>query len=205
MDVSLSDAVQEMWKLDVNRLNPGVDYVIDVQEGKKPYWKEDSAPDPLFSSVSREAFRDRNTYKYFVALLDNYTGQTGEEEHVTSLERREMDLFLKSIMQTAPMQYCHKYLMKHGDNIPSSNAEFQKLLYKIWFELYRRGTSRDSSGFEHVFVGEIKNQKVSGMRKCKVGVLTTISRTSGKFLLMLLFCLFRQLGSLLFGGKGWQH
>ncbi|KAL3928527.1 MAG: hypothetical protein SGARI_005008 [Bacillariaceae sp.] len=152
-----------MWKMDVNRLNPNVDYSIDVQDGKKPYWKEDSAPDPLFSSVDTKIFRDRNTYKYFVALLDNYTGQTGSEEQVTSLEKREMDLFLKAIMQTAPMQYCHKYLMKHGDNIPSSQSSFQQLLYKIWFEMYRRERSRDSSGFEHVFVGEIKDDKVSGM------------------------------------------
>ena len=37
-----------------------------------------------------------------------------------------------------------------------------KLLHKIWFDLYRREGSRDSSGFEHVFVGEVKDGDVSG-------------------------------------------
>lgn len=32
----------------------------------------------------------------------------------------------------------------------------------IWFTLYKRGRQLSSSGFEHVFVGEVKNSKVSG-------------------------------------------
>lgn len=34
----------------------------------------------------------------------------------------------------------------------------------MWFKLYtrERGDGADSSGFEHVFVGEIKNDKISG-------------------------------------------
>ena len=163
MDVNLSDAVQEMWNLDVNRLTPNVDYTIDVQDGKKPYWKEDSAEDPLFSSVGRDALQ-RPTYRAFVALLDNYESKTGQTEKVTHRERQEIDAFLKAILQTGPMQYCHQYLRaKKGNDIPSSLEGFQKLLHKIWFELYRRQRSSDSSGFEHVFVGEVKDGKVSGM------------------------------------------
>lgn len=36
------------------------------------------------------------------------------------------------------------------------------MLQSIWFEMYRRQGKLDSSGFEHVFVGEIKNGDVSG-------------------------------------------
>uniref|UniRef100_A0A0K6SAD4 EndoU domain-containing protein n=2 Tax=Chromera velia CCMP2878 TaxID=1169474 RepID=A0A0K6SAD4_9ALVE len=165
LDVGLSDAVQEMWNLDVNRLTPNADYTINVQEGKKPYWKGDHADEPLFTRVDRQALQ-RPTYRTFIALLDNYKSHTGQAEQVTSQERREMDAFLKAILQTAPMQYCHQYLLancKHTD-IPSDLGEFQKLLYKIWFEMYRRGgREKDSSGFEHVFVGEVKDGKVSGM------------------------------------------
>jgi len=163
LDVSLSDAVQEMWCLDVNRLTPNSDYTINVQGGKKPYWKDDKADDPLFTHVGNDAL-NRPTYRTFMALLDNYKSETGETETITSHERREIDAFLKAILQTGPMQYCHQYLRaKKGNAIPSSLLEFQKLLYKIWFELYRRQSSRDSSGFEHVFVGEVKDGKVSGM------------------------------------------
>jgi hypothetical protein len=33
---------------------------------------------------------------------------------------------------------------------------FKRRLDSIWFGLYRRETQNDSSGFEHVFVGEEK-------------------------------------------------
>jgi poly(U)-specific endoribonuclease len=66
-------------------------------------------------------------------------------------------------MQTAPMQFCHKYCVAKGKDVPRDPSEFKKLLHKIWFDMYRRGgRGGDSSGFEHVFVGEIKNGKVSG-------------------------------------------
>eukprot|EP00536_Pseudo-nitzschia_multiseries_P017987 jgi/Psemu1/53534/gm1.53534_g len=163
LDVNLSDAVQEMWNLDVNRLTPNVDYTIDVQQGKKPYWKEDAADDPLFVSVDRDAI-GRPTYRAFIALLDNYKSQTGNRETTTSREEKEIDAFLHAILQTGPMQYCHKYLRaKKGSEIPSSLSGFQKHLHDMWFDLYRRQQANDSSGFEHVFVGEVKSGKVSGM------------------------------------------
>jgi len=164
LDVSLSDAVQQMWSLDVNRLTPNRDYRMDVQGGKQPYWKSDNADDPLFTHVDKEVFQ-RPTYRTFVALLDNYTSQTGVTEVLDTVERREIDDFLTAILETGPMQYCHQYLIaKLGSaKIPSSVSGFRKTLYQIWFDLYRREATNDSSGFEHVFVGEIKNEKVSGM------------------------------------------
>ena len=41
--------------------------------------------------------------------------------------------------------------------------EFKKQVYKIWFEFYKREEKNDSSGFEHVFLGEIKNNQVTGL------------------------------------------
>lgn len=164
LDVPLSEAVQELWNLDVNRLTADVDYKVNVQGGKKPYWKEDEAEDPLFTYVDRASLR-RPTYKTFMDLLNNYKAQTGQAEHVSNAEKKENWDFLNAIMQTAPMQFCHKYLHKKvPDKVPSGQQEFKRLLYKIWFDLYTRtsGGPRDSSGFEHVFVGEVKNGKISG-------------------------------------------
>jgi len=163
VDVSLPEALQTIWDLDVNRLTPGEDYTIDVQGGKKPFWKDDAARDPLFTFVNTKEFR-RKTYHTFIALLDNYTSEVGVSEKVTHKERGENQRFLDAIMQTAPMQFCHAYCVEHGDDVPKSKQGFMKLLDDIWFDLYYRDRSagRDSSGFEHVFVGEIKNDQVSG-------------------------------------------
>lgn len=158
--LTLSQAVQHLWDLDVNRLTPNDDYQINVQGGKKPYWKEDSAEDPLFTSVDRSVWK-RGTYAAFLALLDNYERETGRAETVTNAERAEVRNFLKAIMQTAPMQFCHRYChaMK-PDEVPADRTEFMQLLQKIWFEMYRRAGTLDSSGFEHVFIGEVKNGDV---------------------------------------------
>lgn len=162
VDVSISEAAQHLWDLDVNRLTPNQDYKVNVQGGKKPYWKEDNADDPLFEFVDRSAFR-RPTYKAFIELLDNYSAEVGVEESVSYEERKENFRFLNTIMQTAPMQFCHSYCVANGEDVPEDPKEFIDLLNRIWFRLYSRGNGgRDSSGFEHVFVGEIKNEKVSG-------------------------------------------
>ena len=162
VDASISKAAQYLWDLDINRLSPGKDYVVNVQRGKKSYQKYDTAPDPLFSRVDKEVFK-RPTYRAFIALLDNYNAKTGVAEVVTNSERREVSSFLRVVMQTAPMQFCHKYCLANCDNIPREKDGFMKLLQKIWFDLYNRshGGRADSSGFEHVFVGELKKGNVS--------------------------------------------
>lgn len=170
--MSLEEACQHLWDLDSNRLIPEKDYDINVQRGKKPYHKEDSARDPLFASVDNTIFQ-RPTYKTFVALLDNYSAECGEAENLSNAERMEISAFLSAILQTAPMQFCHKYChAKNPSGVPASLGEFRKLLFKIWFELYNRsrGGRADSSGFEHVFTGEIKVRKTNkrswGLTSC---------------------------------------
>lgn len=160
--MELGEAVQNLWDLDANRLTPNEDYVMDVQSGKKPYYKEDFAPDPLFTSVDRDVWK-RPTYAAFRALLDNYRSEVGVSEYETSTERKEVKTFLRALLQTPCMQFCHKYCLAHGKAPESKNA-FLRLLCKIWFEMYnrQRGGRPDSSGFEHVFVGEAKDGAVSG-------------------------------------------
>lgn len=167
-NVDIQHAVQKMFDLDHNRLTPDADYVLNVQKGKKPYWKEDDAPDPLFTSVDRDA-RLRPTYGALIALLDHYsdTDTLHTKMIVTDPSNcKQVWAFLNAIMQTAPMQYCHKYCHAHNPKrVPADNHGFVQLLHKIWFERYPRshGGRKDSSGFEHVFVGEIRDNQVSGL------------------------------------------
>ena len=163
-DVSLSDAVQHLWHLDSsNRCHPNDDYILNVQDGKKPYQNYDGADEPLFTMVDQSVFQ-RKTYRLFIALLNNYVAETGNREIFTSIEKREIWSFLNALMLTAPMKYCHEYCIAHGEDVSEDTEEFKAKLYHLWFKMYTRenGEGADSSGFEHVFVGEIKNDKVSG-------------------------------------------
>lgn len=46
---------------------------------------------------------------------------------------------------------------------PADKNEFINLLNDLWFGLYKREVQNDSSGFEHVFLGEIKDGEVTGL------------------------------------------
>lgn len=75
----LSVATTRLWELDVNRLVPGQDYIINVQGGKKIYNEGDAASEPFFSFVDAGVF-ERPTYRAFRQLLDNYVAETGVAE-----------------------------------------------------------------------------------------------------------------------------
>ncbi|XP_051544022.1 uridylate-specific endoribonuclease C-like [Myxocyprinus asiaticus] len=159
----LSDVLNELWRLDVNRMKPGVDYKINLQ-GKAGFVSggrnnaRDSARVPLFSYVNEDKLKSIDTYAYFINLLDNYEMATGVAEQVTEDEIQENHLFLDAILKTKVMKCAHKYLVRKG-RAQSDPAQFKSQLYDIWFKLYRRAKSggEDSCGFEHVFIGETKH------------------------------------------------
>ncbi|XP_048123723.1 poly(U)-specific endoribonuclease-C-like isoform X1 [Alosa alosa] len=161
----ISAVLNELWKLDTNRLKPGKDYAISTQ-GRAGYvahgsnQARDSARDPLFSYVDEDKLRTIETYAHFINLLDNYEMSTGVSETVTSQEMMENHLFLDAVLQTEVMKSVHRYLVKKGQ-ASSDAVQFKKQLFDIWFRLYHRDRSggQDSCGFEHVFVGETKHGK----------------------------------------------
>lgn len=154
----LSKACNKLWELDFNRLVPGKDYEIDCGEGKKPWQEGDMAQNSLFSWVSEDVFR-RPTYARFCDLLDNYNPNQRSSEVVTSEEKHEEMAFVEEISRTAPIKYLHKYLVAKG-LVPYHYEGFKKKMKSLWFELFdRSGTYDCSSGFEHVFVGEVKQRQ----------------------------------------------
>ncbi|XP_012731641.2 poly(U)-specific endoribonuclease-B [Fundulus heteroclitus] len=170
-DRELSAMVQEIWDNDVNRLKPGEDYRISLQgkAGDSMGGNDDNENNdndssergglPLFTFVNETIFK-KETFSAFISLLDNYESDTGEPEIVTPEEVAENHRFLDAIVQTPTMKIAHKYLVEKQLS-PQDETEFKEQLYRIWFELYaRRGSSRpDSSGFEHVFVGETRGRR----------------------------------------------
>ncbi|XP_051726282.1 uridylate-specific endoribonuclease C [Ctenopharyngodon idella] len=158
----LSNIFNELWKLDVNRLKPGTDYNITLQ-GKAGYIPQgstsavDHASSPLFSSVDEAKLNNITTYARFMKLLDNYERSTGVAERVTTEEVTENNSFLDAILDTAVMKRAHRYLIGKRKS-RSDLRQFKSQLYYMWFRLYHRDRNggEDSSGFEHVFVGETK-------------------------------------------------
>ncbi|XP_062510215.1 uridylate-specific endoribonuclease B-like [Corticium candelabrum] len=162
-DPELSRLFTQLWRLDKNRLTPGRDYEINLQGGTKRFWTRDHAREPLFTYVTDEALR-RPTYRSFIALLDNYERETTVPETVTPEEERENWTFIDAIMETEPMKEAHRFLAGKKKS-PSDEQGFKRQLYDIWFKLYRRTRASgclDSSGFEHVFVGECRGGEGRG-------------------------------------------
>ncbi|XP_031556900.1 poly(U)-specific endoribonuclease-B-like [Actinia tenebrosa] len=155
----LSAVCEQMWKADTNRLTPEVDYSIDPQGRTRYNTTNDSASDPFFSYLKPDVLK-KGTYAAFVKLLDNYTSDTGKREVVTQEEINENRIFIDLIYETGPIQIAHKYLASKG-LVPADRPSFKKKLYSLWFDLYSRtrGCRGDSSGFEHVFVGETRNKE----------------------------------------------
>ena len=154
-------AAARLWDLDVNRLVPTENFVLDLQKEKSPSDRRDYADRPLFSWVD-PAYLERPTFKAFMALLDNFVAEEGAAEQVTAGERSENALFLELIMDTAVMTYCHRWLAANH-KAPADRDEFIGALNRAWFGLYRRKVANDSSGFEHVFLGEREGEKVVGL------------------------------------------
>nr|XP_057918155.1 uridylate-specific endoribonuclease C-like [Doryrhamphus excisus] len=166
----LAEVLNELWRLDSNRLKPGIDYIISLQ-GRAGYvaqgsnYARDRARAPLFTYVNQDKLKSMKTFSHFINLLDNYEMSTGVTETVTSEELQENHKFLDAILETQVMKCAHQYLVKKSQS-PSDVTHFKRQLYDIWFRLYHRDRSggEDSCGFEHVFVGETKfGQEIIGL------------------------------------------
>uniref|UniRef100_A0A3Q2QFF0 Uridylate-specific endoribonuclease n=1 Tax=Fundulus heteroclitus TaxID=8078 RepID=A0A3Q2QFF0_FUNHE len=141
----LSNLFNELWRLDANRMTPGVDYTVSVQVRIQRSLQ-------LAHLVLCFALAD------FMKLLDNYERSTGITERVTPEELTEISLFLDAVLETQVMKRAHQYLVSKGKS-SSDSRQFKSQLNLIWFHLYhrQRNTGPDSCGFEHVFVGETKS------------------------------------------------
>jgi len=165
-DSQFSNLVQKLWTLDKNRAQIGTDIKVSLQG--RVSWNfntRDSASYPFFFNVNKDLF-NRPSYKAFIALLDNYNENSGIREQVDNNEINEMYNFLYIVMKSPIMKEVHSYLKIRGKANPVY-SQFKHQLYDLWFRPYYRSYRDkvvDSSGFEHVFVGEINRSKdiVSG-------------------------------------------
>eukprot|EP00397_Hematodinium_sp_SG-2012_P044308 GEMP01049457.1.p1 GENE.GEMP01049457.1~~GEMP01049457.1.p1 ORF type:complete len:435 (+),score=71.59 GEMP01049457.1:90-1394(+) len=161
-----ASAVEELWSIEQkyrlygDRQIAGRQYFSINTQGHAPY-SGDRASRPLFQFVDY-AWLQRPTVKAFIALLDNYERDTGKVDTMSGSELREVDQFLHACLQTAHFRFLREYLMQKRICCVGKLPELRELVYDLWFAPYKRGTKDDSSGFEHVFVGEERRGKIIG-------------------------------------------
>ena len=72
-----------------------------------------------------------------------------------------------AVVVLAHLEFALKYIRAHARDPRAKHVqtmpELMKLLKDIWFTPYRRWRPNDSSGFEHVFVGEESRGKIIGL------------------------------------------
>ncbi|XP_065066046.1 uridylate-specific endoribonuclease B-like [Rhopilema esculentum] len=157
---------EQIWREDTNRVQHGIGFRLDMQTNAG-YNGVDYASRPLFKFVNQSVLQ-KPSVRAMVALFDNYKRAIGSSEYVSSGERSENWNFLNTVTSTRPMELVYQFLLRK--KVVCSLKDFKNSLYNIWFNLYARRSSKkrytsglDSSGFEHVFVGETDSSKVLGL------------------------------------------
>ncbi|XP_067667011.1 uridylate-specific endoribonuclease B-like [Haliotis asinina] len=158
---TLTEVVNALWSADVNRL-PLSKLNLRYQGHTTSGDRHDRAAHPLFNNISDEFF-NTSTYKLFINLLDNYNPNVRVKETLTASQRHETDTFLDYIVATDTMAVLRHYLAQRGV-ITNTNNSLKNLLKTLWFDLYRRRSHGvvSSCGFEHVMVGELDGNRVTG-------------------------------------------
>lgn len=158
-DAELEVLSEELLRKDTN--NAARYITVNYQEKTTSQSTEDKAPLPLIT-VAPEVW-NIPTIQKFVPLLDNYERDTLVNEHVTAQERTEENAFMDAVMSTSVIRHLMTFLKNKGYVTPDPRQQ-RDFLKQIWFSLYSRGRGKiSSSGFEHVFVSELKNGGVSGL------------------------------------------
>ncbi|KAK9529128.1 hypothetical protein VZT92_013242 [Zoarces viviparus] len=163
-DAEIKALSETLFALDSNKASAS-ELIIEPQAlvpNSQTSSKNDLSFKPFFRYLNEGALFSRPTYAALLAVLDNYERMTGQTEDVSAQELAEQEAFLKeTISNTELGRELFAFLYTKG--VYASEEEFIQDLKMMWFGLYSRNNNKmDSSGFEHIFAGEIKGGKVSG-------------------------------------------
>lgn len=98
-------------------------------------------------------------FQLFKNLFPYYEPFIGTPESCGSACTTATNAFIDELFNgnNRPMQIAHTFMVSHG--LASSDvASFKNEIRQYWFQKYSRsqGQAIDSSGFEHVFLGEVR-------------------------------------------------
>jgi len=158
--MTVNQVTEQLWTNDVNRLDPSM-YTINLQNKVPETNNADHAPQPFFTRVDQNAIDARPTFRAFMALQDNYNPTGGQHDALTlSNVVTEVNAYLDEVMKTSVITTLYNYLK--CANVVTDQNDLRQQIHELWFAQYARhtGGTVDSSGFEHVMVGEYKGTNV---------------------------------------------
>ncbi|WP_322535938.1 hypothetical protein [Bacillus altitudinis] len=162
----------DIWQADMNgsgllpliknrsdkELNNSKGYiVVDLNPYEESESDKDLSERKEINVLADPHFVNKKSYDLITKLLDNYNLNASEREVFEPDEIKEVNEFLNYASNTETMQVAKKYLEENNYiKAGISNDEWIDMLYNVWFEPRRNGTT---SVFEHVFVGEKDSKK----------------------------------------------
>ncbi|KAH8381885.1 hypothetical protein KR009_000766 [Drosophila setifemur] len=139
-------------------------FKVNIQGKTTSGAHDDRAPNNLFELHQDLLLRDANsTSALLMRLFDNYELDVAVTEQTLPEHVQEQHDFLRAVMNTRVMKLTMRFLV--NKDVVSTDYEDQlRLLQELWFTPYSRGHRIvGSSSFEHVFMAEIRDQKVLGL------------------------------------------
>ncbi|XP_044033583.1 poly(U)-specific endoribonuclease-A isoform X2 [Siniperca chuatsi] len=163
-DAEIKALSETLYALDSNKASAS-ELIIDPQAlvpDSQTSSQSDLSSGLLFRYLDEQALFSRPTYAALLAVLDNYHRMTGQTEDFSPQQLAEQETFVKETMSNTDLgRELFAFLSTKG--VYASEEEFIQDLKMMWFGLYSRNNKKmDSSGFEHIFAGEVKGGKVSG-------------------------------------------
>ncbi|KAK2716813.1 hypothetical protein QYM36_007081, partial [Artemia franciscana] len=142
--------------------NPFATPLISLQGKTRSGSQEDLARQPLFGPQTASEAVVSGTSRLIKDLYDNYSPEVNNNEQVTQQHLNEEEAFFQAVLATEPMKRVVALLQSRG-LLPTNNRNLESILRTLWFERFSRSRgSLGSSGFEHIFLGEVKNAEPSG-------------------------------------------
>ncbi|XP_067659981.1 uridylate-specific endoribonuclease-like [Haliotis asinina] len=159
--VSRNNIADVLWQVDPDKFDMA-DITINLGNHAISGKTTDVSQDNLFTHVNTAPL-SKPIYKALMELWDNYIPTRGASDLVSINDKAEIDNFLDLAMASPVMETTYNYLVDQHI-FSGSKTVFRDKIFSLWFEPYSRsgGSSKDSSGFEHVFVGEYKSSIVEG-------------------------------------------
>uniref|UniRef100_A0A8C6UI52 Uridylate-specific endoribonuclease n=1 Tax=Neogobius melanostomus TaxID=47308 RepID=A0A8C6UI52_9GOBI len=163
-DAEIKSISEALFALDSNKAT-GSQLIIDPQTlipNSQTGSQTDQANKPLFRYLDESSLFSKPTYAALLAVLDNYQRLTGQTEDFSGQQLEEQENFVRETMSNTEVGR-ELFAFLNSKGVYSSEEEFIQDLKNMWFGLYSRSNGQmDSSGFEHIFAGEVKGGKVSG-------------------------------------------